>query len=262
MTDRLLDAVLFNTKWITIYYVGMVVLFSGIWWLMREWRAAPLQEKVSSKRQVFKEMRTMAFALPVLGSFIPLVLVLGLAPHVNLRRPPLEHGWGWLVASFLLMIVVQDTWFYWSHRLMHVRGWYRWIHLRHHRSVSVNPWSTYSISMAEALVDSMSALFILLLIPASGITLLAFTVFNSAYAVYGHLGYELFPRRFLAGPVGRWINTSTAHQAHHAKVRYNFGWYFLFWDRAMGTLDPEYDRIIASGTPSRSSSQSVLSPLP
>lgn len=35
----------------------------------------------------------------------------------------------------------------------------------------------------------------------------------------------------------RWINTATAHDAHHAKGRYNYGYYFLVWDRLMGTLD-------------------------
>jgi len=39
----------------------------------------------------------------------------------------------------------------------------------------------------------------------------------------------------------RWINTSVAHNAHHDGARYNFGFYFLFWDRWMGTLDPSYE---------------------
>ncbi|WP_373997022.1 sterol desaturase family protein [Duganella vulcania] len=41
--------------------------------------------------------------------------------------------------------------------------------------------------------------------------------------------------------LGRWINTSTAHNTHHARGRYNYSWYFLFWDRMMGTLSPDYD---------------------
>jgi sterol desaturase/sphingolipid hydroxylase (fatty acid hydroxylase superfamily) len=42
--------------------------------------------------------------------------------------------------------------------------------------------------------------------------------------------------------LGRWINTSVAHNAHHATARYNYSLYFLWWDRWMGTLDPGYDR--------------------
>jgi sterol desaturase/sphingolipid hydroxylase (fatty acid hydroxylase superfamily) len=36
------------------------------------------------------------------------------------------------------------------------------------------------------------------------------------------------------------MNTSVAHNTHHEKSRYNYGYYFLFWDRLMGTLDPAY----------------------
>lgn len=64
---------------------------------------------------------------------------------------------------------------------------------------------------------------------------------NTIYAVYTHLGYELFPRAMSKHWLGRWINTSTAHNTHHARGRYNYSWYFLFWDRMMGTLSPDYD---------------------
>jgi sterol desaturase/sphingolipid hydroxylase (fatty acid hydroxylase superfamily) len=33
-----------------------------------------------------------------------------------------------------------------------------------------------------------------------------------------------------------------AHNTHHATARHNYGLYFLWWDRWMGTLDPAYDR--------------------
>ena len=72
--------------------------------------------------------------------------------------------------------------------------------------------------------------------------LIAFQTLSTAVNVYGHCGYELYPRGWAAHPLGRWINTSVAHNAHHASARHNFGFYFLFWDRAMGTLDPGYGR--------------------
>jgi sterol desaturase/sphingolipid hydroxylase (fatty acid hydroxylase superfamily) len=53
---------------------------------------------------------------------------------------------------------------------------------------------------------------------------------------------KLYPRALSRHWLGRWINTSVAHNIHHAKARYNFSWYFLFWDRVMGTLSPDYDK--------------------
>jgi sterol desaturase/sphingolipid hydroxylase (fatty acid hydroxylase superfamily) len=59
--------------------------------------------------------------------------------------------------------------------------------------------------------------------------------------VYGHLGWELYPKGFNHTWVGRWINTSVAHNQHHKYFTGNYGLYFLFWDRWMGTLRSEYD---------------------
>tara|TARA_B110001450_G_C17538428_1_gene447614 strand:+ start:480 stop:671 length:192 start_codon:yes stop_codon:yes gene_type:complete len=42
--------------------------------------------------------------------------------------------------------------------------------------------------------------------------------------------------------VWKWINTSVAHNLHHKKFDGNYGFYFLFWDRIMGTLREEYDK--------------------
>ncbi|MHA4894836.1 sterol desaturase family protein [Pedobacter sp. PWIIR3] len=43
------------------------------------------------------------------------------------------------------------------------------------------------------------------------------------------------------------MNTSIHHNLHHSKFKGNYGLYFRFWDRLMGTENPnyvkEYDRI-------------------
>lgn len=70
---------------------------------------------------------------------------------------------------------------------------------------------------------------------------LIFTWVNTAYAVYGHLGHEILPASWGRHWFGRWINPSVAHNIHHARARYNFGWYSLFWDRCMNTIDPDYE---------------------
>ncbi len=61
------------------------------------------------------------------------------------------------------------------------------------------------------------------------------------YNVYGHLGWELYPAGFSKHFVGKWINTSVNHNQHHQFFKGNYGLYFLFWDRMMGTLRADYD---------------------
>ena len=61
------------------------------------------------------------------------------------------------------------------------------------------------------------------------------------YNVYGHLGWELYPKNFHKTRIGKWINTSVAHNQHHQYFKGNYSLYFLFWDRIMGTLRKDYD---------------------
>jgi sterol desaturase/sphingolipid hydroxylase (fatty acid hydroxylase superfamily) len=62
------------------------------------------------------------------------------------------------------------------------------------------------------------------------------------YNVYGHLGYELYPKGFNKHWLGRWINTSVNHNQHHQYFTGNYGLYFTFWDRIMGTIRKDYDQ--------------------
>jgi len=68
-----------------------------------------------------------------------------------------------------------------------------------------------------------------------------FFLFMMLYNVYGHLGWELFPKNFQRSAVGKWMNTSVNHNQHHQFFKGNYGLYFLWWDRWMKTIRPDYD---------------------
>lgn len=152
-----------------------------------------------------------------------------------------DYGWAYLIVSVPIMMVIQDTYFYWTHRLMHHRALFRFFHRTHHLSTNPTPLTTYSINPLEALVDSGGAVLILFFLPKHVAAYLVFSYVNTAYAVYAHLGHEILPASWATHRFRRWINTSVAHNIHHARARYNFSWYFLFWDRLMGTVDPDYE---------------------
>ena len=56
----------------------------------------------------------------------------------------------------------------------------------------------------------------------------------------GHLGYEIFPIGMNKHVLGKWINTSVNHNMHHKYFKGNYGLYFTFWDKIMGTTHPNY----------------------
>ena len=59
--------------------------------------------------------------------------------------------------------------------------------------------------------------------------------------IMSHLGYEFLPRWYTRIPPFRWMNTATFHNLHHTKLNGNYGLFFRFWDRALGTEVPEYE---------------------
>ena len=76
-----------------------------------------------------------------------------------------EYGWGYFALSVLLIIVIHDAYFYWTHRFMHWRRVYRIFHHTHHLSTSPTPWAAYAFSPWEAFVQAGIAPVVLFTIP-------------------------------------------------------------------------------------------------
>ena len=159
---------------------------------------------------------------------------------------PREFGWPWLLASFFVMVILHDAWFYWSHRLMHHRRLFRWVHRTHHQSLAPTPWAAYSFAPAEAFVQAIFLPLFLLLVPAHQFVVFLWMAHMIVRNVAGHAGVELVPRAWLAGWWGRWLTTTLHHELHHAHGHANYGLYFVWWDRWCGTEHPGYqDRLWA-----------------
>ena len=223
------------------YFVVTGVFLALHWWLsLAAGSNAKLQSKPIAQSQVRRELLYSFISIVIFASFMPVLFALDLGQYMRFYKNVDTYGWPYFFVSIVLMMIIQDTYFYWTHRLMHRRALFRHVHRTHHLSSNPNPLSTYAIDPLEALINYGALLIILFLIPTTGLSLFIFSWLNVSYAVYAHLGYEIFPRSIAQHWCGRWINTSMAHNQHHANARYNFGWYFLFWDRMMGTLSPNY----------------------
>ena len=90
----------------------------------------------------------------------------------------------------------------------------------------------------------MHALYVplvLLVVPVHPIALITFLIFMTSRDVIGHLGMELHPRSFIADGVFSVCTTTTHHAMHHWHFEGNYGLYFTWWDRWMGTMRPDYE---------------------
>ncbi len=152
-----------------------------------------------------------------------------------------DYGQLYFWAVFPIMLFMHDTYFYWMHRIMHHKKLFKLFHLVHHQSTNPSPWAAYSFHPLEAVVEAGILVVFLFTIPIHRLHFFIFFMFMILYNVYGHLGWELYPKNFNKTKIGRWINTSVCHNQHHQFFKGNYGLYFLFWDRWMGTLREDYD---------------------
>jgi sterol desaturase/sphingolipid hydroxylase (fatty acid hydroxylase superfamily) len=208
----------------------------------RKWLYKKIQLRFPENKDYLRE-----FGYSMLTIFIfttvtyPLIAVPSIAKHTTLYMDIAEYGWFYYFALFPVLFVMHDTYFYFAHRLMHHKKLFNLFHLVHHKSTNPSPWAAYAFHPLEAIVEVGIVVVFLFTVPIHKTHLLLFFLMMIVYNVYGHLGYELYPKGFHKTRIGRWINTSVNHNQHHQYFKGNYGLYFLFWDRVLGTIREDYD---------------------
>lgn len=141
----------------------------------------------------------------------------------------------YLPLSLLVYLFLHDTWFYWTHRLMHRPRLFRVMHAVHHASRPPTAWAAMSFHPWEALTGALVIPVLVFFIPVHVTVLGAVLAIMTLMGVTNHMGWEMFPRALVHSPVGAWVITASHHQRHHDEYRCNYGLYFRFWDRLCGT---------------------------
>ncbi|NII26354.1 sterol desaturase family protein [Pseudoflavitalea sp. X16] len=202
-----------------------------------------IQEKFPKQKDYIRELVFSTLSV-IIFSIPPLIMLYSdtIRPYTTFYTDIEKHGLIYLILAFPLMLMIHDTYFYWAHRLMHHPLLFKKFHLVHHKSTNPSPWAAYAFHPLEAVVESLIFVVFLFIIPIHGIHLMTFFVFSLVYNVYGHLGFELYPKGFNRHWLGKWINTSICHNQHHQYFKGNYGLYFTIWDRMMGTLRDDYDK--------------------
>ena len=210
-------------------------------WKKKAWGGKKIQGTFPKLKDYQREMGFSMITLAIFSMVGVLVIASPLHQFNLVYEDIATYGWGYWGLSIVLMIFLHDTYFYWMHRLMHHPKLFKYFHLIHHKSTNPSPWAAYAFHPLEAVIEASIIFLIVWLIPYHRTALLTFLTFMITYNVYGHLGYELYPKRFHKHFIGRWINTSVNHNLHHKHFEGNYGLYFLIWDRWLGTVRQDYD---------------------
>ena len=147
-----------------------------------------------------------------------------------------EYGWAYFFLSMLVMAILNDAAFYWTHRVMHWTPVYKKVHALHHRFTDVNAWTTYSFHFFESVIAAILTFYVpALLFPWHPAALMLYSTCNIAWSTYLHCGYDLVPKEWQNRRPFTWFYSSTHHFHHHQNPNCNYGLYFTIWDRMMGT---------------------------
>ncbi|MBC7565822.1 MAG: sterol desaturase family protein [Pedobacter sp.] len=229
------------------FIIAGLVFFLFYKVMLGKFSNAKIQAKHAGSKDFIHEVLHSIQSTGVMSLIAAVVLFTPLRSYTKVYADIERFGIWYMVLSVFLALVVHDTYFYWMHRLLHHPRLFKYAHLTHHKSTNPSPWTSYSFHIIEAAVEGAVLIVLVLVLPMHRFAIMGFVLLGFMINVYGHLGYEIMPKWFRGSILFRWINTSIYHNLHHSKFKGNYGLYFRFWDRLMGTETPnyvkEYDRI-------------------
>ncbi|MDB5281329.1 MAG: sterol desaturase family protein [Bacteroidota bacterium] len=235
-------------KFFTTY--GMVslryLLFAGSLflvfyvWKKRDFFRFKIQQKFPENKHVAREIGYSFLSLSVFAVVATFVFILRKHGYTKIYTNFSDHSMGYFIFSVIAFILIHDTYFYWSHRLMHWKKIYPYVHKVHHRSTNPTPWAAFAFHPIEAVMEVGILPLMVFLMPIHHYAILCWVLYQTGMNVIGHLGFELYPSGFVDGKFTKWHNTSTHHNIHHKLVNCNYGLYYNFWDRIMSTNHARY----------------------
>ncbi len=226
------------------YFAIVGLFFLVVWkWGEQRFQGARIQAKnrVDRKQIAFEVKNTLIVFLASAPTTIAISFLYA-SGSTKLTTDVATIGWPMIAATFVGLLIFNDAWFYCWHRLLHHPKLFRYVHAVHHKSVDVNPFSSYSFHWFEGFILGAWALPIAMFVPIYIPMLGALHAVGLANNVMSHLGYEFLPKGLLRIPLIRWMNTSTFHNLHHSSFNGNYGLMFRFWDRMLGTELPTYEK--------------------
>lgn len=138
-----------------------------------------------------------------------------------------------VLRDIVVFIAVNDTGFYWAHRMLHHKSIYKYIHKHHHRfKVNIGIAAEFAHPVEDVLANLLPTVLGTFIMGSHPLTLWIWLYLRIAETVDAHSGYE-FP--FSPFHVFSWQGGSDRHDFHHSHNMGCYGSFTIFWDWAMGT---------------------------
>ncbi|KAL0483751.1 methylsterol monooxygenase [Acrasis kona] len=200
-----------------------------------KYRIQSNKPKVSLQPELVSKIRKSIVKYTITASlFTPILyLLLNIKGRVDMRgpTPPITT----IIWQTLLFIFTEDTLFYWGHYLLHHKSLYKF-HKEHHTYQQPIGIVAVLSDPLESLIQIQSAVWIAAaLLPHKHIfTLMVWIIIRVHQTVYAHGGYNI-PYVHMKHYIPSLFLGCKPHDYHHRVGKYNYGSFFSFWDKVMGT---------------------------
>jgi len=238
MVREFLDVTLALTAIIAARYLVVSGLFHWLLWQRggEKLRAKRLNRDRPMRRVMIQEIRLSLLSSVIYAAPAAVVLVAFSNGGTEIYTDWQAYGGApYLFLSAFIYLAVQDSYYYWAHRLMHNPAIFRWMHAGHHRSRQPTPFASFAFDPAEAAVTAWLLPAMTFLVPVHMGVVVALLTLMTLTAVLNHSGWEVLPSAFVRSAVGGQLISATHHSYHHLRFDRNYGLYFRFWDKLMGT---------------------------
>ena len=194
----------------------------------------------ANNEQIKRELKNAFFTLMVGAFFSSIVIYLSIKGYTKIYTDAKQHSPFFVFGGFFMLLLIDDAWFYWVHRLLHHPKIFKYIHLEHHKSVDVNPFTSLSFHWLEPFLLTLWVFPVAFFIPTYAPVLGVVQLWGLLENIKSHLGYELYPKWWNKSWL-RFLTSSTHHNMHHDKFNGNYGIHFRIWDRLLGTEFKNYE---------------------
>lgn len=144
--------------------------------------------------------------------------------------------------TFMLLLVMQDFFYYWFHRASHRVRWMWAAHVAHHSSENMN----FSTAFRQSLMYPIAGMWLFWL----PLVIIGFEPKWVVFAVLLNLGLQFFVHTQWIRSLGwlEWVfNTPSHHRVHHGRnpqyIDKNYAGVLIIWDKLFATFEPEVETV-------------------
>lgn len=227
-----------------LWYAGFAFPFYFIFWIIgrKYFKKIRIQETERANLHHFKhDLGFSAITFLIFAIMDVCFLYLESKGYTQIYLNINEYGYLWLGLSFFIVLFIDDMFFYWSHRAMHLPRFYKFFHKVHHESTDPSPLTAFAFHPSEAVIEQLMHVVLPFLLPLNFGLMIAWQIFSMLNNVLGHLGYEIYPKGWVKFPLLQFKTASTHHNMHHQLFNGNYALYFTWWDKWMGTEFKDYE---------------------